>query len=312
MTTAHAGGLPERWDAVLEHRDRAFRIARARLSDPCDVDDCVQEGMARVVAMPNLDLGRVGPLLSTVVANVATDTHRKHSRTHRLQARLTSTEVTAQVHDEPVCDAAEARWLQTQLEALAPRERAVVEMRAEGRTVAQTATALGMTYKGVESAFTRGRTALKLLWRATLTALGAFVVRAWRVPNRTAGAAVLAAAASLILAVTHLGPGESPGLLAQKPLPQVTSTASQTEGLQTAARKGLARKASPHVRRPAPKAHVRHATPLVAVQPPQTHDLRWGGVRESRERPDESADETILRCVRKGLTVSPSEISCRG
>src|SRR4051812_40844194 len=40
MTTAEAGSLPERWDAVLEHRDRALRVARARLSDPYDVDDC--------------------------------------------------------------------------------------------------------------------------------------------------------------------------------------------------------------------------------------------------------------------------------
>jgi RNA polymerase sigma factor (sigma-70 family) len=311
MTTAHAGGLPERWDAVLEHRDRAFRVARARLSNPYDVDDCVQEGMARVVAMPNLDLDRVGPLLSTVVANVATDTHRKHSRSSRLQARLTGSVVTAQVHDEPVCDAAEARWLHTQLGSLAPRERAVLELRAEGRTVAQTAAALGMTYKAVESAFTRGRTALKDLWRATLAGIGALVTRAWRAPDRAAGTAVLAAAVSLAGAAIHLSPlsPAGPGTLAGPATSGVTTTSYPSPAPRVVADLRLSSRTLTRAR---PPRNLPRARTVAAVQAPTAGKLQPARVSVTREHDRESLPETLQRCVRNGVTVSPSEISCRG
>src|SRR4051812_12159339 len=182
MTAAYAEDLPERWDAVLEHRDRARRVARARLSSPHDIDDCVQEGMTRVVAMPELDLGRVGPLLSTVVANVAADTHRWQTRSARLRAKVTWTEVAAAPHDDEVCDEAEARWLRSQLHALTPRERAVLELRADGHSVAQTAAELGITYKAVESAYTRGRNVLKAAWRLTLGVLALVATRHVRRP----------------------------------------------------------------------------------------------------------------------------------
>jgi RNA polymerase sigma factor (sigma-70 family) len=310
MTTAHAGGLSARWDAVLEHRERALRVARARLSDPYDVDDAVQEGMARVVAMPNLDLDRIGPLLSTVVANVAIDTHRKYSRWSRLEARLTSTEVAAQVHDEPVCDAAEARWLHTQLQSLAPRERAVLELRAEGRSVAETASLLGISYKAVDSAFTRGRTALKALWRATLVVLAAATIRVLRLPPKLATAAVLAAAATLAISVLQLAP-TSPSKPSTPPQPPGIAGSSYPGGEPKLVAEETRRQVgATHNTKTRAAARRVDRTTLAAVPPPTSAGIQAGRAALSRKHADESMQQTVRRCIRRGVYVSPWRISC--
>ena len=71
---------PELWAALLAERDRAERVARARCRSRQDAEDCAQEAMARVAAMPDVDLTRIGPLISTVVAHLAVDTHRYAAR----------------------------------------------------------------------------------------------------------------------------------------------------------------------------------------------------------------------------------------
>ena len=310
MTTAQAGGLSERWDAVLEHRERALRVARARLSDPYDVDDAVQEGMARVVAMPNLDLDRIGPLLSTVVANVAIDTHRRRDRWARLENKLTTSQITAQPHDEPVCDAAEARWLQEQLASLAPRERAVVELRAEGRSVAETASLLGISYKAVESAFTRGRTALKALWRATLAVLAGVTIRVLRLPPKLATTAVLAAAATLAIGVLQLLPSaRAPDALVQASPGRAAVYTAAASDFRVAAAVSTA--TTPRVQTSMPP-HSAQKRVLAAVQPPKAGELRTGQLRVTKNHEHESLSESLQRCIRRGITISPSKINCRG
>jgi RNA polymerase sigma factor (sigma-70 family) len=312
VTAAYAEDLPKRWNAVLEHRDRALRVARARLSDPYDVDDCVQEGMTRVVAMPGLDLGRVGPLLSTVVANVAADTHRQHMRSARLRAKVTWSERPSAPHDEPVCDAAEARWLLAQLDGLAPRERAVLELRASGRSMAQTAAELGMSYKAVESAFTRGRNAVKLLWRATLGAMAVLVGRVLRPAAPATTAAVVVAAISLVITVLHPGGQGSRIGTAPSSAPSVTlSTATELQ------QPVVDRSRVEHIA-PAPAAH-RHARarPVTAQELAKVHTANTGlyrtpPVRETREHGEESLAQTLERCLKQGVHVSPSKVRCRG
>jgi RNA polymerase sigma factor (sigma-70 family) len=304
MSTAPAWNLPERWDAVLEHRDRALRVARARLSDPYDVDDCVQEGMARVVAMPNLDLGRVGPLLSTVVANVAADTHRQHVRSHRLSSKVASTQVPVQAGDEQICDAAEARWLRSQLDTLGERERSVLELRAEGRTVAETAAALGMTYKAAESAFTRGRHALKALWRATLVAVGAATVRGFRSSERTAAAVALAAAMSFAVAVQFVP--QQPTQAQHVTSPAMPETAYRAVTLGPSSANDAPRTGTEKV---VSQRSAHRSQELANIQPPHTY-ARPGRIRVTREHPDESFLDTVQRCIRKGLTIRPDKIRC--
>jgi RNA polymerase sigma-70 factor (ECF subfamily) len=307
MATSHAGSLPERWDAVLEHRDRALRVARARLSDPYDVDDCVQEGMARVVAMPNLDLGRVGPLLSTVVANVAADTHRQHLRSTRLTSKVERSQLPAEACDEPVCDAAEARWLRTKLDTLGERERSVVQLRAEGRTVAETAAALGMTYKAAESAFTRGRNALKVLWRATLVAVGALPTRT-RFSQRGAGAAVLAAAVSLTVLGVQFGPVEPAGPGSREA--HVVPAGTYRSASQVSASVANQRPAQSPAR-PSGADRQQAAAAVATLQPPGAGKLHPAGVSVSNQNSHESLAATLDRCLKKGITISPSKVRCR-
>jgi RNA polymerase sigma-70 factor (ECF subfamily) len=310
MTTAQVGGLAERWTAVLEHRDRAVRVARARLSDPFDVEDCVQEGMARVVAMPNLDLGRVGPLLSTVVANVAADTHRRHVSSRRLVAKVTWTQVPTPPGDEPVCDAAEARWLQAQLNSLGQRDRAVLELRAAGRTVEQTAAALGMTYKAVESAFTRARNSLKGIWRATLAAVALMLRRTWKSQQPAATASVLVAATLGMIAL-HVGHGvdralpSPPGSSAQGlATPRGENAASTPVNVvRTLGQAAASRRSSPQ--------GARDATRSTGVQPPDVVAVRSGRSWITREHRDESVVDTVMRCVRRGVNPDPFHLRCR-
>jgi RNA polymerase sigma factor (sigma-70 family) len=309
MSTAPAWSLPERWDAVLEHRDRALRVARARLSDPYDVDDCVQEGMVRVVAMPNLDLGRVGPLLSTVVANVAADTHRQHQRSHRLSSKMASSVIPTAPGDEPVCDAAEARWLHGLLDTLGERERAVLKLRAEGRTVAETAAALGMTYKAAESAFTRGRNALKTLWRATLVVVGVGMQRAWRTPQVSLSTAVIAAAAVLSLAVVQ-GPGRSAPWGRAVPNAQAPAQTSSAYNSPSHASSDATARARSARRAGSTEGDTSRAQHVAAITPPSVRRAMPSQVRETREHGDESMQQTLTRCLKKGVTVRPSKIRC--
>jgi RNA polymerase sigma-70 factor (ECF subfamily) len=311
VTGETTASLTERWDAVLEHRDRALQVARARLRDPHDVDDCVQEGMARVVAMPDVDLHRIGPLLSKVVANVATDTHRRGARGSRLIAKAGGALVQDEAMDEPVCDAAEARWLRAQLSRLNPQDRAVLEMRADNRTVAETAAALGISYKAAESAFTRARSALKAMWRATLAALGLAFGRAAKSARAVPAGAV---AAGMVLALV-LGP---PGA-ASSPPGQPGGAATGTGARMTAAAKAqqnvlLAQPAPPGSGRP--RTPARHAPgpesvsrSVVTIARPEA--IGGGSTRVTQRHPEESPQETIARCLSKGVDVSPTRIRCR-
>jgi RNA polymerase sigma factor (sigma-70 family) len=155
-----------RWEAVLAHRQRLRRVAKARCSVPADVEDCVQEAMVRVVAMPHVDLDRVGGLLTAVVANVAADAHRHAGRSSRLKAKIGNTETSLPGVDESLCDVYEARWLDQHVRALPHRDRQVLALRAEGMSVTEAAEALGITYKAAEGAYTRARRALRLAWRS--------------------------------------------------------------------------------------------------------------------------------------------------
>jgi len=62
---------------------------------------------------------------------------------------------------EQIDDTAEARWLESLVDSLAPIERAVVRARADGYGVGETAERLNLTYKAVEGALTRARRKLR-------------------------------------------------------------------------------------------------------------------------------------------------------
>lgn len=63
-----------------------------------------------------------------------------------------------------VCERAAGAWLLTQMTGLGERERDVLLSRARGLSTAETANALEITYKSAESAFTRARSRMRVLY----------------------------------------------------------------------------------------------------------------------------------------------------
>jgi len=313
----------ERWAAVVEHRDRALRVARARCSDRSAVDDCVQEAMARVVAMPNLDLSRVGPLLSVVVANVAADVHRGQARTRSLGVKLGAAVRPDPSPDDHVCDQAEARWLARQAESLPSQDRAVLLLRAEGMTVAEAATYLGITYKAAESSFTRARKALKAAWRATLGVLAALLGRPSRDHERPVVLVSAAGAVAVTCALAWWPPesvADAPAVVSVRPPPAAAVPVVAAPAKATVAQPPAAVTPPPITtsqRGPAaqPVAAPTEGGPVVTsvaeVERPAVGPIDKGGTRVTYEDSGESFVDTVNRCLSEGVIVTPTHIECR-
>lgn len=321
-SSADAQQLEMRWAAVVEHRDRALRVARARCHDRGAVDDCVQEAMARVVAMPSVELSTVGPLLSTVVAHVAADVGRDAARCSALGARLTRAQPAVPAAEDAACDQAEARWLGQVAERLPTQDRAVLLLRADGLSVAEVAAELDITYKAAEAAFTRARKVLRAAWRATLGVLAVLLGR----PGRDNERPVLLCAATTVLtlacaltwwpsqppAVDALPPRPHPFPMSQPEQPTVTTQEATPQRVlapranrQAAA--SVAAVSSPTTG-PAPVAPpVR--TPVVTAEGPVVGPVDAGDTRLVYEDRDETVTETIDRCA-SDLVLTPFEISC--
>jgi RNA polymerase sigma factor (sigma-70 family) len=194
--TGSAATRDEVWQAVLAHRERAVRVARSRCASPQDVDDVVQEAMLRVAAMPKVDLPRVGPLLTTVVANLIADSWRSASSAARAQERLVGWQGAQPGPDEAVCDELAARWLWSRRAVLSEQDRRVLELRVEGLAPADVAQRLGLTLKGVEASFTRARSGMRKAWRAAAAVAGGLWCQLPRPSESTAVVALTAAAAT--------------------------------------------------------------------------------------------------------------------
>lgn len=310
------------WAALLQQRGRALRVARARCTSAQDAEDCVQEAMLRVAAMREVDLDRVGPLLSTVVANLAVDGHRARARAATAHARLQGWRRTEPPVDEQVCDEHEARWLWSRRGGLGTQDRRVLELRAQGLTVTETADALGLTYKAAEASLTRARSRLKGIWRA---AGGLFGILWWR-PERQLRVAAVAAVATASAVLTLGVPG--PDAAGQGPSPQAPATGPvQPASVDLPVRPDTARPAQEQPR-PAAAVAPREAArpqPATASSPP-TPSLREfstgpvdvagvvrtdGEVRTWSEHEDETFVESLERCLEKGAIVTPYHVECR-
>ncbi|HVF06080.1 MAG TPA: sigma-70 family RNA polymerase sigma factor, partial [Frankiaceae bacterium] len=192
-------GDERRWAAVCAHRERLLRIARARVDDPHDAEDCVQEAMLRCVEFADLDEERLGQFLTTVTVRLCADVHRGRARGERLASRLSAFWGTDPGPEDAVCDRAESAWLSGRLAALTPHQRQIVEARAEGLSCGAVADRLTVPYTTVESALARARRSLRAALDATL---GIVPAPGWlRLRRLLAGGAVAAGA------LTFVGPG---------------------------------------------------------------------------------------------------------
>jgi RNA polymerase sigma-70 factor (ECF subfamily) len=301
------------WKALLHHKQRALRVARARAGRAEDAEDLVQEAFVRIAAMPQVDVDRVGSLVSTVVANLAVDEHRRRMRSRRTLARMHDSEVEV-ARDDEVCDAHEARWLWSLRGQLAPQDRRVLELRARGLSLREVAAELGITYKGAENALGRARAKMRAAWRATLGGCGVFWEHKLLRDPHTASAAVPAvvlAAAAVAVAIGITAPpggpssprgqrpaatGPAPSLVSPQPVPappRAHSMPSPSPVRQSEGRSLLPAGGRRLATRPVD-------TPILRVEP--------AGIEEHRG--DESFLDSAKRCVEEGVSLRLEALGC--
>src|SRR5688572_2688906 len=78
----------ERWALLVPHRDRLIRIARGKLADRHEAEDCVHDSLIRALGFADLESERVGAFLTTVVVRLCADRHRARARARRTAPRL--------------------------------------------------------------------------------------------------------------------------------------------------------------------------------------------------------------------------------
>ena len=305
--------LAGRWELVLAHRDRAVRVARARTASRADAEDLAQEALVRAVSVPELDPRTVGPLLSTIVKHLAADEHRRHQVSARYERRLSADHRPAAPVDERVCDASEASWLHQAAAALPEQDREVLLHRAAGHTVTGAASALGLSYRAAESAYTRARRSLLSTWRTTLALTGTAAAVLRRGFGRSVATMPVTAAAWLLLLTLPLAPTDpgreaSPASKAPPTIPAViiTSAPAAASSAQVAAPGAAPRRHDPTSRAVDPAAERvldtgRIGNPAVAQ----------AGGAITREHDDETFAETIERCLRNGVEVAVTAVGCR-
>ena len=150
-------GTDERWALLAPLREAMLLVARRRCATEADAEDCVHEAMLRAATFERLDPARAKALLTSITMRLAVDMHRRRAREERYQPRLVQVPEQQVPPDEAALDAGEALWLAAQIQRLPERESAVLQQRMAGYTATETARRLSLSYKSVESAFTRAR-----------------------------------------------------------------------------------------------------------------------------------------------------------
>jgi RNA polymerase sigma-70 factor (ECF subfamily) len=152
----------DRWRLVLCHRERLLRIARRRLANAYEAEDCVHDALLRCATFDNLDDRRVGEFLTATVVRLCADYRRQAARRQVLMQRVRTPDMPPDPEDI-VCEQASSRWLLEAAGNLRGRERQILLARANGFSTAQAASLFGITLKAAEGAFTRGRARLRAL-----------------------------------------------------------------------------------------------------------------------------------------------------
>ena len=187
-----------RWSAGLAHRERLLRIARARLPQPDDAEDVVQEALLRCVEFEDLDVERIGPFLTSVTIRLCADVHRRAGEPARAKRWMGPLLHHAADPAEVVCRQAEATWVASLVAELPDRQRSVLVDRADGMSIPQISDRYELTYKSVESALSRARSAVRAAVAAAL-ALSGLAVRHRRVVAVATVPAVTLALTGLVL-----------------------------------------------------------------------------------------------------------------
>jgi RNA polymerase sigma factor (sigma-70 family) len=196
------------WCAVLAHHTRLLAIARHGGCDPDQARDVAQEAMLRAATTLDVDVDRVGALLTVIARRLTTDVHRRRASDALLVQQRRLRPGDAPSHEDQVCDHAEARWLQEETRRLPAGERTALSARVAGTTAAATALDMDVSAKAVEAMVRRARLRLRAL-----------AVASW---------------ALAVLALTPCAAGSHPAA----PVHAITRVGARTAGVRTPGTEG--------------------------------------------------------------------------
>lgn len=297
-----------RWDLVVRHRERLLPIALARTACRADAEDAVQEAMLRAVSYDALDEARLSAFLTTVTVRLCVDQHRVRTRELRAGTAVLHSERDDAGPEPDVCDRAEAAWAVTVLAKLPERQREVVEFRATGADLAETAKGLHLSYKAVESALSRARTQVRAAMAAGVGAVLAFARRS-KVAVAPATALTALSLTALVVGV-EIAPAGEPVRPRTTP-PRVTTLADARDG-EAASRTGSGASGARAVRATAGRAARGAAPPagppterVVYVPGPGGNDIAV----TRRDTPETTA-QLAERCVTGGYTIENGSGRC--
>lgn len=321
-TAPAAADLAARWALVLPHRERLRRIAVRRLGSRDEAQDVVQEAMLRAVTFERLDADYVGQFLSTVTVRLCADVQRDRSRQLRVGVKDAIRTVPAGDPHDAFLDRAEARWLYGECLKLPARESAVMLARAQGMSVRETATTLGVGMKSAEAAFTKARHRMRRAAQsAGVTVLGVLRrIRYAGAPAAVAASVTAVTVGGVVGVLTHADPPASaPTRQASAHSPHAAQQAAPPKGTSTATATTRAVPPLPDVRRTAANV-VRDAPPpsggstaprieTAPVGDPQYVGTREG-IRAEESREEETFEESLQRCIGEILTPDPQHPLC--
>jgi hypothetical protein len=189
------------------------------------------------------------------------------------------------------------------MDALVPRDRHALELRAAGLSVGEIAESLGVTYKVAEHALGRARSGMKAIWRATAGAVG--LLWGSRARPRQAVAVGALALAGAVLAV---GWRVMPTIQRDD---RVSSTAVVTTVAPSPAEVRSISPTSPPGSKRLLASTARHSRAIATVPAVRAGGL-YAVAGSLEERPHgESLQQVVERCLRH-VTVRPDHVECDG
>lgn len=297
------------------YRATLTAVARSRGLDHHAAEDCVQDVALRAMSM-TFTRDDLEPLLKCMVRNRAVDILRS-TQSREARQRLVGSRTLVEQSDPfaPVHDQAEARWLMRRMTNLRPRERQLAELVAQGLEVQQAGQLLGLTPKNTSVTWSRAAAAM----RALVASASAVVVWARRHGRQGTASTLVAASAITLLTMPHVVLPSPPGAADRPPLNTAGQLLLHNEPSAPVIVLAVgSAKRSPALRPPvAAKAGTRGASSAqdsIALIPRVDGELAGtrGPVTTERRREDESFQESLMRCVEKGLVITVSYQGCAG
>jgi RNA polymerase sigma factor (sigma-70 family) len=291
-----------------------MRIARRRTTNEHEAEDVVSEVLLRSVQALPLDDEALARWLTAVTINVCADVARDRRRSGKRALYSVRQLLPEPSPEQVILDREAAAAAVRRLNRLPSRQREALLLRTSGFTIEEIARELDVSYKTAESLLSRARTFMR---KAAVLCVGGAATML-RLMRRHAKTAPVLSAAALVVAVGTgpwlTGPGANAGA--------GPTTGKASWAIQVAHISSPPRPAATPARAP---ARVRGGTVHAADGPGSTRDETRQVVQSSRfsagrthadtpwvrrQRPDETALQTLRRCLHEGPQVTPTYVGC--